>query len=132
MPRKATPPHPRSVTGGDRALGLRIRQARIAIRISQQELGNALGVSFQQVQKYEKGVNRVGAERLKQIAKTLQVSTSYLLGENGGPNINAAQEELNNVDFNMARKYRALSADAKQAVLSLMNHMLKSGFGAEQ
>lgn len=58
-------------------VGTRIRMRRIERKISQSELGDALGVSFQQVQKYEKGVNRVGAGRLQQIATALECTTNF-------------------------------------------------------
>jgi transcriptional regulator with XRE-family HTH domain len=63
----------------DKALGLRIRGARIAGGMTQEDLGGAIEVSFQQVQKYENGVNRVSAYRLCQIATVLQVNLATLL-----------------------------------------------------
>ena len=50
---------------------------RIMLEISQEKLGNALGLTFQQVQKYEKGTNRIGASRLHRIADILQVPVSF-------------------------------------------------------
>ena len=58
-------------------MGRRIRLRRAENGISQAELAEQLGVSFQQVQKYEKGVNRVGAARLQQIAETLRVDMKF-------------------------------------------------------
>ena len=63
----------RSAGKPDIELGKRIRLRRVEQKISQAELGDQLGVSFQQVQKYEKGVNRVGAARLQAIATALDV-----------------------------------------------------------
>ena len=60
----------RSVSPTDAIIGQRIRSRRIQQKITQAELGDAIGISFQQVQKYEKGMNRVGANRLIQIAIT--------------------------------------------------------------
>ena len=57
----------------DVAVGNRIRVQRLLSDMSQTALGEAIGVTFQQVQKYEKGANRVGASRLTQIAKALRV-----------------------------------------------------------
>jgi transcriptional regulator with XRE-family HTH domain len=56
---------------------------RIMLGMSQEKLGEALGLTFQQVQKYEKGTNRVGASRLQQISEILQVPVSFLF--EGGP-----------------------------------------------
>ena len=69
----------------DILVGTRIKQARYAAKVSQTELGQALGVTFQQVQKYEKGSNRVSAGALQIIAQRLKVPVPWLMGlkENG-------------------------------------------------
>lgn len=78
MRKPAINKHPmRRATTADVVLGQKIRARRIEAAMSQEELGNALGVSFQQVQKYEKGVNRVSATRLAEIAKALGESQDY-------------------------------------------------------
>ena len=61
----------------DRHVGNRVRMRRIVLGISQQKLGAALDVSFQQVQKYEKGSNRIGASRLQDISRILEVAPAY-------------------------------------------------------
>ena len=61
----------------DKHVGGRVRMRRILLRMSQEKLGEALNLTFQQVQKYEKGTNRIGASRLQQIAKTLNVPAAY-------------------------------------------------------
>lgn len=58
-------------------VGRRVRQRRMAINLSQQKLGDALGLTFQQVQKYERGGNRISASRLHQIAHNLQVPVAW-------------------------------------------------------
>ena len=73
----------RSAGKPDVELGKRIRLRRVEIDISQTELADKLGVSFQQVQKYEKGVNRVGAARLQQIAIALDVPITFFYGGDG-------------------------------------------------
>src|SRR6267378_4357029 len=67
----------------DKYVGSRVRMRRIMLGMSQEKLGEALGLTFQQVQKYEKGTNRVGASRLQQIAEILQVPVAFLF--DGGP-----------------------------------------------
>jgi transcriptional regulator with XRE-family HTH domain len=69
----------RKVQESDIALGERIRARRNQIQISQEELGKALGVSFQQIQKYENGTNRISSGRLIQIVNTLQCSVTDLI-----------------------------------------------------
>ena len=68
----------------DRHVGTRIRHKRMMLGVSQEALGDALGVTFQQVQKYEKGMNRVGASRLQAIANFLEVPVSYFFDGTGG------------------------------------------------
>jgi transcriptional regulator with XRE-family HTH domain len=67
----------------DRYVGSRVRMRRIMLGMSQEKLGEALGLTFQQIQKYEKGTNRVGASRIQQISEVLQVPVSFLF--EGGP-----------------------------------------------
>jgi transcriptional regulator with XRE-family HTH domain len=61
----------------DKHVGSRVRMRRMMMNMSQEKLGNALGLTFQQVQKYEKGTNRIGASRLQQIGEILQVPVSF-------------------------------------------------------
>jgi transcriptional regulator with XRE-family HTH domain len=61
----------------DKHVGSRVRMRRILLGLSQEKLGAALGLTFQQVQKYEKGTNRIGASRLQEISKTLNIAPSY-------------------------------------------------------
>src|SRR5436189_4358590 len=65
----------------DKRVGARIRMRRLMLQMSQIQLGDALGLSFQQVQKYERGSNRVGASRLQHIAAILQVPVSFFFEE---------------------------------------------------
>ena len=73
----------------DRHVGSRVRMRRMMMGMSQEKLGDAIGLTFQQVQKYEKGTNRIGASRLQQISRTLQVPVSFFFEgapmEAGGP-----------------------------------------------
>ena len=62
---------------------------RIMLGMSQEKLGESLGLTFQQIQKYEKGTNRVGASRLQQISEILQVPVSFLFEGGPGGAINA-------------------------------------------
>src|SRR5579872_3514428 len=58
-------------------VGKRLRQRRTILGLSQEAIGNAIGVTFQQVQKYERGVNRMGSSRLFEFSKILSVPVSY-------------------------------------------------------
>lgn len=68
----------------DKHVGSRVRMRRMMLNMSQEKLGEALGLTFQQVQKYEKGTNRIGASRLQQISSILQVPVSFFF--EGAPN----------------------------------------------
>lgn len=61
----------------DQHVGSRVRMRRVMLGLSQEKLGNALSLTFQQVQKYEKGTNRIGASRLQEISKVLNVPPSF-------------------------------------------------------
>jgi transcriptional regulator with XRE-family HTH domain len=69
----------------DKHVGSRVRMRRMMLGMSQEKLGDALGLTFQQVQKYEKGTNRIGASRLQQISQILQVPVSFFF--EGAPDI---------------------------------------------
>ena len=58
-------------------VGQRLKARRVGLRISQSDIGKALGVTFQQIQKYENGANRIGASNLYKLAQALDVEVSY-------------------------------------------------------
>lgn len=68
----------------DAHVGTRMRQRRTLLGMSQTKLGEAVGLTFQQVQKYERGSNRVGSSRLYEFAKALDVPVSYFFDEMPG------------------------------------------------
>ncbi|MEM8772196.1 MAG: helix-turn-helix domain-containing protein [Pseudomonadota bacterium] len=67
----------------DKHVGARIRLRRIRLGMSQEALGKSLGLTFQQVQKYEKGANRVGAGRLFQLSEVLEVPIQFFYDDIG-------------------------------------------------
>lgn len=74
---------PKRCTDLDARIGERIRTRREAMRLTQTDLGRALGVSFQQLQKYEQGKNRIGAGRLQEVADLLGVPVASFYDEPG-------------------------------------------------
>src|SRR5271156_4015025 len=76
MPRSAINPT-------DKHVGSRVRMRRLMLEMSQTDIANAHGLTFQQVQKYEKGSNRIGASRLQHISQILQVPVPFFF--EGGP-----------------------------------------------
>src|SRR6187401_2926835 len=87
----------------DKYVGSRVRMRRIMLGMSQEKLGEALGLTFQQVQKYEKGTNRVGASRLQQISEVLQVPVAFFFegrpGETPGGGFDEASSPAYVTDF---------------------------------
>lgn len=61
----------------DKHVGSRVRMRRLMLGMSQEKLGDALGLTFQQVQKYEKGTNRISASRLQHLTQILQVPVPF-------------------------------------------------------
>jgi transcriptional regulator with XRE-family HTH domain len=69
----------------DKHVGSRVRMRRMMLSMSQEKLGKALGLTFQQVQKYEKGTNRISASRLQHLSHILQVSVPFFF--EGAPHV---------------------------------------------
>jgi transcriptional regulator with XRE-family HTH domain len=105
----------------DVELGRRLRLRRVEQEMSQVELAGKLGVSFQQLQKYEKGVNRIGASRLQLIATALDVPVMFFFDDaNVGTQANESKREVESLlfpdsSFSM-RLLRAYSAVKSQTV----------------
>jgi transcriptional regulator with XRE-family HTH domain len=73
----------------DKHVGSRIRTRRLLVGLSQEKLGEGLGITFQQIQKYEKGTNRISASRLQQASRVLGVPVEYFY--EGGPQTDGTQ-----------------------------------------
>jgi transcriptional regulator with XRE-family HTH domain len=78
----------------DKIIGQRMRSFRLAKHMSQQEIGKHLGVTFQQIQKYENGKNRLSGSRLVTVAKALGTSVEQIVGSNGNSKDNGPGEYL--------------------------------------
>lgn len=75
---------PRKSNPVDEHVGSRVRLRRMLLGMSQEKLGESLGLTFQQVQKYEKGTNRIGASRLYELSRILGVSVQYFFDDLAG------------------------------------------------
>jgi transcriptional regulator with XRE-family HTH domain len=93
----------------DKVLGKLIKQHRQRAQLSQTALGKLLGVSFQQIQKYEKGKNRISADSLFKIAKHLQISVSELLSSDRTENKSGAKAQI--LRFSRSREGRQFILD---------------------
>jgi transcriptional regulator with XRE-family HTH domain len=95
----------------DQHVGSRVRLRRMLLGMSQERLGDSMGLTFQQVQKYEKGVNRIGASRLFQISKILDVPVQFFFeeaphvdGHGTGPGLAEADSETFILEFLNSRE----------------------------
>jgi transcriptional regulator with XRE-family HTH domain len=84
-----------AVNAADKRVGKRIRMRRLMLGMSQSQLASAIGVTFQQVQKYEAGINRVSASRLQQMAKVLKVEVAFFFQGLPAPRGTASQKTAN-------------------------------------
>ncbi|MGL4243730.1 MAG: helix-turn-helix domain-containing protein [Beijerinckiaceae bacterium] len=96
----------------DRHVGARVRVRRLSVGMSQDKLGKSLGITFQQIQKYENGANRIGASRLQQAAKVLGVPVSYFF--EGAP---LANGETQGFAEPAGQAYATLSGDGHELAL---------------
>ncbi|WP_439392384.1 helix-turn-helix domain-containing protein [Bradyrhizobium sp. PMVTL-01] len=97
----------------DKHIGTRIRMRRMQLGLTQEKLADALGVSFQQVQKYEKGTNRVGGSRMAEIARLLDVDVGFFYqGAPGADTSKLAGAEFSLMDEFMASREGLMIARA--------------------
>ena len=105
----------------DRRVGERLRSRRLKMGLSQSELGAAAGVTFQQVQKYERGTNRISASRMIQFAERLGVAPAYFVEGFGGGS------KANGDTIKTARAIESIAASNEGvAVLQAMAQMKPS------
>ena len=123
MPRAKKATSPRAHTPTDKEIGLRIRAIRTDLGISQDDLGKALNVSFQQIQKYEKGVNRISASRIIQISHALETSPHHLLGWNAPARMEEVQFDL--PAYKLAKRYMALPENLLGPMRSFIDVLIR-------
>jgi transcriptional regulator with XRE-family HTH domain len=122
---------PRSVTATDRHIGHRLRACRMMLRLNQSELGKAIGVTFQQLQKYEKGSNRVSASTLQKLAVTMEVPITYFF-----EGVSSEKIQSDNLEWTeflatsdglaLIRAFKRIdSKDLRRAVVHLVEQMGK-------
>ena len=119
------PKHPR-VGPADKDIGQRIRLRRAEVEMSQHALAEELGLSFQQIQKYEMGVNRVNTQRLQQIATALRIPISFFYD-----GANAKQQEVESLltlnatlGLRLLRAYASIKSPSLQRSLLMLTEEL--------
>ena len=116
-------PSPRA-TGADRHVGTRIRERRIMLGLSQQQLAQMIGVTYQQAHKYERGLNRISAGRLYDISQVLNVPISWFFEEMASA---AAPQEMSTrqrMGLELARNFAMIDNERHQEALSQMARAL--------
>jgi len=111
-------------SAADRHVGNRIRERRIMLGLSQQQLAQMIGVTYQQAHKYERGLNRISAGRLFEIALVLNVPVSWFFE---GLRSETAQTEMTSrqrMCLELARNFAAIDNEKHQEALSQMARAL--------
>jgi transcriptional regulator with XRE-family HTH domain len=111
----------------DRHVGGRIRERRVMLGLSQQQMADLIGVTYQQAHKYERGINRISAGRLFEIAQALKVPVSDLydgLEKGAGADAPTARQRL---CLELARNFSQISNERHQEALSHLARVLAEG-----
>lgn len=116
----------------DRHVGARIRERRVMLGLSQQQLAQLIGVTYQQAHKYERGLNRISAGRLYEIARVLSVPVSWFF-EGLAPDITPVElTQRQRMCLELARNFAAIDNEKHQEALSQMARALAAQSAAEQ
>ncbi|WP_273789321.1 helix-turn-helix domain-containing protein [Bartonella sp. ML70XJBT] len=108
----------------DLLVGKKIRLRRKILKMSQKTLGDALGVSFQQIQKYENGLNRISAGRLMEISDILNVPISFFYADittKQQPPYHHDEIISNTEEYLLLKKFRVLTTVKQKAILQLLS-----------
>jgi transcriptional regulator with XRE-family HTH domain len=103
----------------DKKIGSVIRMQRVKLGLSQTELGNALGVTFQQIQKYERGTNAVASTRISDLCRTLEMTPNDLFGVSS--KMDGDVSKLSSRTMKIALKLEDASPALRQAVDAMLN-----------
>src|SRR5215472_10838488 len=117
------PKRGKSTAMTDRHVGARIRERRIMLGLTQQQLAELIGVTYQQAHKYERGVNRVSAGRLFQIAKVLSVPMSYFY-DGVGDDVQRPGTPRERMVLEIARNFSGIGNERHQEALSQLARAL--------
>ncbi len=111
----------------NRHLGSKLRMRRLALGLTQTKVANAINVTFQQIQKYEKGTNGISSLRLMQLASFLKIPVIYFFEDYPGyMSLSADSEKTESVDLNysfLARLFSNLSSQQKEKIFQVLRNM---------
>lgn len=113
-------------------IGQRVRHRRWLSGMTQQQLADAVGIRFQQIQKYESGANRISASRLWSIARAMDVPISFFYGGMDGMRGEGAEDPMDAKEtFELVRAYYGIAEGPRREFLSLIQALDASGGSAE-
>jgi transcriptional regulator with XRE-family HTH domain len=115
----------------DRHVGSRIRERRVMLGFSQQQLAELIGVTYQQAHKYEHGLNRISAGRLYEIAQALRVPISWFYEGLDSPALPTEMSARERACLELARNFVAIENEKFQEALSQMARALAARSRAE-
>lgn len=125
MVESAQEPLSRRVQEVDRHVGARMRDRRIMLGLTQQQLAELIGVTYQQAHKYEKGINRMAAGRLYKVAQVLGTEVSYFFeGLQGGGTFRATPQQR--LLLELAKNFIGSRPEHQQAICSLARALSQS------
>ncbi len=116
-------PSPRA-TNADRHVGTRIRERRVMLGLSQQQLAQMIGVTYQQAHKYERGLNRISAGRLYEIAQVLAVPISWFFEGMEAEPVAVEMNPRQRMCLELARNFAMIDNEKHQEALSQMARAL--------
>ncbi|HEX9570356.1 MAG TPA: helix-turn-helix transcriptional regulator [Rhodospirillales bacterium] len=111
-------------TDTDRYVGTRIRERRVMLGLSQQQMAELIGVTYQQAHKYERGINRISAGRLFEIAQVLGVPVDYFFDGLGGAGGENELHERQRMCLEVARNFSQIDNKRHQEALSQLARAL--------
>ncbi len=106
-------------------VGSRVRERRALAGMSQEDLGDRLGISFQQVQKYENGKNRVSASRLWEIAAIVGVPVEWFFEGTEKPKVQKEEWRMRRKTIELVRAFNACPEETQKLLLSLFDSIAR-------
>ena len=108
-------------------LGRKLRMRRLSLGLTQTKVAQAINVTFQQIQKYEKGTNGVSSNRLMQLSQFLNVPITYFFEDfKEFKDVNSHEHELEDLNYSfLSRTFSALSKIQKEKILQILNNTAK-------
>ncbi|MEX0759364.1 MAG: helix-turn-helix transcriptional regulator [Tistlia sp.] len=113
----------------ERHVGRRIRERRILLGLTQQRLAEMIGVTYQQAHKYERGINRVSAGRLYELAQALEVEVGYFFDEFDPTQPCEQMPERQRMSLDVARNFARINDERSREALAQLCRVMADGAG---